>query len=833
MSDETKKVAVPAYLPKRLEAFRIVSGTKQSYVVRDKLLDKTHDFEPWQFFVLEVLPGCDNYPKLMSVFEDRFGQSISIPQLEEFFASVAERRLLGDDAQSHPLLAPFVKAGQAVSAGKNAAPPVANPPPATAKPALAAPAASASAASDAMAAAAATAAATTAKAGGAGEDLPPGIQDNGNFDPRAVRKIWPLFDPRPMLRLLMTAVRPLRYAVYLLPLLMLTTVFIAVQYGNVVWEDINGLARGTTFFEHVVFSLFTVNLLSTLVTAFTAHYYRATVDAIGIGINLGFLPRFMARVTALKQLTRRERMWLVSAPLLLRMGLLGLGLLTWFNVRSGSPTLASSALGLALICGIDMLISANPLVKGSAYHLLSGFTNEPHLRGKAYKALLNKWHGTVYRQADSNLLAAYALATFIFMFVVILVAMLLLGIWLRQLELGGTAIILVSVLGIYLFSRTWTRFNEIELAYERSVQFDRWRKRALPAEATDETLVKTEKSSLASFAKLAIPLSLLILLFLPYPYEPGGVFTVYPNQKQAVASDEPGLVTEVYFDGGETVKKGTVIATLANADFQAQLQVYNAKMAEQQSVIDDLKARPKPEEVKVSEAALVTALTQADFSKSKLPRIEALFKDGAVSFEEVETARREAGVDANQVLEKQAQLASVKVGTTIDHIKAEQAKWQALKEERDSYALKISRTVLRMPIDGNILTLHLKQKINSFLDKGAAFASVENAEYMSLEVEIPESDIRYVALNATARVRPSAYYDEDFEGSVTLIDRNVTTRTFGSVVKVLLLVKNRDGKLRTGMTGYAKITGQSLPVWKAFTLAVVRFVTVQVWSWIP
>jgi putative peptide zinc metalloprotease protein len=35
------------------------------------------------------------------------------------------------------------------------------------------------------------------------------------------------------------------------------------------------------------------------------------------------------------------------------------------------------------------------------------------------------------------------------------------------------------------------------------------------------------------------------------------------------------------------------------------------------------------------------------------------------------------------------------------------------------------------------------------------------------------------------------------------------------------------------MTGYAKIGGTTMPVWKAFTLTLVRFFNVQVWSWIP
>jgi putative peptide zinc metalloprotease protein len=77
---ESKKVALPAYLPRRLQAFRIVQGDNTSYLLRDKLADKTHDLEPWQFFVLEVLPGCETIGKLLSVFEDRFGRQLPRPR---------------------------------------------------------------------------------------------------------------------------------------------------------------------------------------------------------------------------------------------------------------------------------------------------------------------------------------------------------------------------------------------------------------------------------------------------------------------------------------------------------------------------------------------------------------------------------------------------------------------------------------------------------------------------------------------------------------------------------------------------------------------------------
>jgi putative peptide zinc metalloprotease protein len=117
MTEPTKQVALPAYLPRRLQAFRIVRGDKTSYVLRDKLADRTYDLEQWQFFVLEVLPGCETAPKLLSVFSDRFGREITEREVMTFFAELADNKLLDEESAKHPLLKPFSKQGYALEQG--------------------------------------------------------------------------------------------------------------------------------------------------------------------------------------------------------------------------------------------------------------------------------------------------------------------------------------------------------------------------------------------------------------------------------------------------------------------------------------------------------------------------------------------------------------------------------------------------------------------------------------------------------------------------------------------------------------------------------------------
>ena len=114
----SKKIVLPPFLIRRLEAFRIVKGTEQSYVVRDKLHGTTYDFDAWQFFILEVLPGCETFEKLQTVFKDRFDRDITRKEVEDLFGWLADRQLLDQTAAQHPLLKKFTKITFAVEDGK-------------------------------------------------------------------------------------------------------------------------------------------------------------------------------------------------------------------------------------------------------------------------------------------------------------------------------------------------------------------------------------------------------------------------------------------------------------------------------------------------------------------------------------------------------------------------------------------------------------------------------------------------------------------------------------------------------------------------------------------
>lgn len=816
MTEQTKKIVLPPHLSRRLEAFRIVKDGEQSYVLRDKLHGESYDFEPWQFFILEVLPGCESLQRLQTAFQDRFDRTLTEEDVGALFASIADRQLFDESAAQHPLLTPYMHVTYQVEDGKAIPKPFG------------------AAATGAAAPAAAAAAAAPAPAGvpDPDADLPPGVQDALGLDWRTTTRMLGLFDPRPVFRVVGPVLRPLRYITYVVPLLLLAAILIVFQYSEIFFADLANLAIEKTLLEHLLFVFVTVHIVTTLTAGLVADSFKVSVEKVGVTLTMWVLPRWVLKMNGADRLNRTQTMWLHGSTLIARMVMFSAGVLIWFNSRDSDSGFATFGLLLGLACAAGLLLeSGNPLIKANGYYLLSAYLDEPHLRGKAFAALLNKFKGNVYRAADSNLLALYALASATYVvFILLLVGWLITKYLVVDLALGGSGVIIVIAFLALMAWRNYVGLKQFGETYAKKAQFDRWRSRTLPSDVVQGE-VKTNKKRYWTTAAIVC---LILVLFIPYSYEAGGPFVIYPTQKQVISTDESGLIEAVYFDGGESVKQGTVIARLAHEDYDAKIKVLDAKIDEQTAVLRNLETLPRPEEVKLAKEALEVQRTREAFSREKAPRLEKMYKAGAVSFEEYDAARKEYMTDVQQVAQKEAELALVKAPVTAAQIEAAEAKLVSLKEERATYVAKLERTVLRMPFDGNILTLHLKDRINSYLERGAPFAALEYTGVVTAEIDVPEPDIEYVQLGASVRLRPSSFYDDkEFIGKVTTIDRNVTVKSTGNVIKVIATIENRAGQLKTGMTGRAKIDGVTMPVWQAFTRSVARFFKITVWSWIP
>jgi putative peptide zinc metalloprotease protein len=325
----------------------------------------------------------------------------------------------------------------------------------------------------------------------------------------------------------------------------------------------------------------------------------------------------------------------------------------------------------------------------------------------------------------------------------------------------------------------------------------------------------------------------LVVLGLPYPYETGGAFSILPMDRQDITAELPGTLEEIFFNGGEAVSMGTVVARLNASEEKKNILTTQAAISEQQAKLDKLLNSPTPEEVQLAKKRLQTARTQAKYSKESAARLEKVYSKGSISLEAYQDAKRKMDVDNMEVLEAKANLEKVEAGPHPQEIEAAKFELQRLQEQLVYSEDQLKRTDLIMPIDGVIATRNLKHKIGTYLSKGDLFAAVENHSQVLVEVEVPESDISEVVIGADVRAKVWTYPDRFFLGKVTGIAPVVEQDSHEKVVMATTIVANPDGVLRSGMTGFAKIDGGTKPVVVAFTRMFVRFFMVEMWSWLP
>jgi hypothetical protein len=79
-------------------------------------------------------------------------------------------------------------------------------------------------------------------------------------------------------------------------------------------------------------------------------------------------------------------------------------------------------------------------------------------------------------------------------------------------------------------------------------------------------------------------------------------------------------------------------------------------------------------------------------------------------------------------------------------------------------------------------------------------------------------------------MRPWSERHREIVGRVIELAPTALDKMDNSVVRVKASVPNAESLLRPAMTGYAKISGRDMTVWKAY---LIRFFTVELWSWVP
>jgi multidrug resistance efflux pump len=328
--------------------------------------------------------------------------------------------------------------------------------------------------------------------------------------------------------------------------------------------------------------------------------------------------------------------------------------------------------------------------------------------------------------------------------------------------------------------------------------------------------------------------------FVPYPYAAGGDFKILPHDASQINARVQGELVEVLVNEGDAVTAGQLLGTLSDWDQRHGVDLARAQLENAQANLQNLLDSPRPEDVELARQQYEAAMAKLPYSKAQYERAAQLVKTEAIARSTYDLVLSQYEQDQAAVEVAQANYSQVRAGATNAEIEAARALVRQQSAQLAYAEDQLERTRVRATSAGRIVTANpmlLRGKwFNPAVPEGAQVFTIEDDQIAQTDVYVPETDIANVRVNAPVRARLWAHPEETFTGKVVAIapsaepDPNGST---GNVVRIKVEIPNPEHRLRTGMNGYAKIEGDYMPTWRAFGQMVIRFILIDVWSWIP
>jgi putative peptide zinc metalloprotease protein len=601
----------------------------------------------------------------------------------------------------------------------------------------------------------------------------------------------------------------------------------------------NTLWNSGPFFLETFLGIFVINVVGEFAKALALKHWGGNVPEMVVGLAYRLIPTFHFDLSDVFMKKRREQLRILSAGLLAQTLLWAVGILAWKITHTGS-TMHTFWLIFTVAAQFFFLINFIPLLPRDGCFLLGAWLEVPDLFYRS-RNLTKAWFffkplPEPVTARERLWLKIYGTLSIVFLSAFWLLMLGIIGyvlIWYWKLKGLGACIFLTIV-----FLRYGDAMKELATRYLSPRSF----------------LNQEGYISRKLLIWIGVLIGLMIIFFIPYPYDAGGNFTVLPVHQVSVRAVVPGEIEKIMVQEGEWVKKGQVLALLLDKDQKAKRESAKEALTAATEKLTMMRKGPKPEEVAKAEQQVKLAATALHFSTVEATRYTNMFREKSVSEEDYMNKLKARDENQENLILAKKNLALVRVPFRPEEIKAQEAEVRRLEAQLTLAEQDLQLTKIVSPAEGRLITAHPFQKVGQYLNAGELLGVLEDARITIAEIEVPENDITMVKLGARVKIRPWALPTETFIGKVTAIapvgyqenrhrvERVLTEREFlamqnitdqSRVIRVISEFPENDGVLLTDMTGYAKIHGGWMFTGVAFTRWLVRFIMVEVWSWLP
>jgi HlyD family secretion protein len=273
--------------------------------------------------------------------------------------------------------------------------------------------------------------------------------------------------------------------------------------------------------------------------------------------------------------------------------------------------------------------------------------------------------------------------------------------------------------------------------------------------------------------------------------------TINPVINVLVGSQVSGTIKALFADFNSQVKEGQVIAQIDPAIFEAQVEQGRANVLNAQANLRNAQAN-----LENAKANLTKADVAVLDAKRTLDRNWPLVEKKVIAQATMDTAQTNYDTAVAQRDVAKAQVESAR--SQIESFKAQ--------GEQTKAALKVAETnlrytTIRSPVNGTVISRNVDvgQTVAASLQAPTLFTIAKDLTEMQVDSNVSEADVGRIAAGQDATFTVDAYPERIFRGKVSeirnapIIVQNVVT------YDVVILVGNKDLKLKPGMTANVSV----------------------------
>jgi multidrug resistance efflux pump len=300
-----------------------------------------------------------------------------------------------------------------------------------------------------------------------------------------------------------------------------------------------------------------------------------------------------------------------------------------------------------------------------------------------------------------------------------------------------------------------------------------------------------------------------------------------PTERVIVRAELAGVLTQILVDEGQPVKRGQVIARLDDRALRAERLKLLAELTRLDAQLASLRQGRRAEELAQQRAVVAARRSEAGFAAKQARRGEELASQGVGSREAAEAARRELDARGRAVAEAEAALRLLEAGSRPELIAAQQAVRARASAELAALDEQLAMTVIVAPIDGEIVTPRLRERVAEGVVAGGVICEIVDARRMRAEILVPEAELDSIAVGMPTVIKVASYPDDRYVGAVELVAPAVVGAPSDRRLRVRVTLVNRGGVLKPQMTGYAEIEAGDRSLLHLATRRIVRWMRVR------